>query len=443
MQDARTAEATHHLAASGAREDDHSQERSQDARTQDIHAPISRWVTHASDVLSSRPMVQDVLVAGALTATSLVGVLAHLNVDIPEGGGDLPYRPLDVLAIVLVLLQTVPLVWRRKAPVVVLAVTTVAMFLFLRLDYLPSFASLGFLVALYTVAAYRPSRVSIPAGLASGGAVLVILAIGAEPVEPDAVIAECLIVGAAWSLGHGLRLRRGEVEGLEDRASRLERERGEWIREAVGQERRVIARELHDVVAHNVSVIVAQSGAAQRVFDDQPEDARATLGAIEHTGREALVEMRRLTGFLRTESEGSAMRSPQPGLNDLAVLVSQVGDAGVPVDLRVEGTPRPLPAGLDLSAFRIVQEALTNVLKHAGPARATVVVRYQDSQLELSVLDDGAGGGDRGARSPMPRYGQLGMQERVALFGGRLDIGPRREGGYAVTASLPVDPEPS
>jgi signal transduction histidine kinase len=435
MQDIRTAAGQDHASA--------SEEGSADGLSQDARTPLSRWVTHASDALSTRPMVQDVLVAGALTATSLIGVLAHLHVDIPEGGGDLPYRPLDVLAIVLVLLQTVPLAWRRKAPVIVLSVTTVAMFLFFRLDYLPSFASLGFLVALYTVAAYRASQVSVPAGLASGAAVLAILAIGAEPVEPDAVIAECLIVGAAWSLGHGLRLRRGEVEGLEDRARRLERDRGEWVRQAVGQERRVIARELHDVVAHNVSVIVAQAGAAQRIFDDEPEEARATLGAIEHMGRAALVEMRRLTGFLRTESDGSAMRSPQPGLNDLATLVSQVGDAGLPVHLRVEGTPRPLPAGLDLSAFRIVQEALTNVLKHAGPAHATVVVRFEESELELSISDDGNGAGDRRAQSPMPSYGQLGMQERVALFGGRLDIGPREEGGYAVNVNLPLDAEPS
>ena len=401
----------------------------------------SGWAARVSNVFLTRPMVQDALMAGALTATSLVGFVAHLNVDIPEGGGELPYRRLDILAIILVLLQTLPLVWRRKAPVIVLTVTTVAMFLFFLLDYLPSFASLAFLVAVYTVAAYRPRRISITAGLASGAAVLIILAIGAEPLEPDAVIAECLIVGAAWSLGHGLRLRRGEVESLEDRASRLEHERGEWVRDAVGQERRVIARELHDVVAHNVSVIVAQSGAARRIFDDAPEEARATLGAIEQTGRAALVEMRRLTGFLRTESDGSAMRTPQPGLEDLGTLVSQVGDAGLPVDLRIEGTPRALPAGLDLSAFRIVQEALTNVLKHAGPARATVLVRFTDASLELSVIDDGTGSGERRTSSPKPRYGQLGMQERVALFGGHLDIGPGREGGYAVNVSLPVDAE--
>jgi signal transduction histidine kinase len=398
--------------------------------------PPSAPVGERAKALFAKPMVQDALTAGVLTATSLVGVVVHLHVDLPEGSDTA--RGLDALGMGLVLLQTVPLVWRRRAPVVVLALTTGALFLYSLLGYLPSFAAFGFLVALYTVAAERERRTSIPAGIASGIVVLLILAIWSESVEPDAIIAECLFVGAAWFLGDGLRIRRGQVVQLEDRATRLEREREERAKQAVAEERQVIARELHDVVAHNVSVIVAQAGAAQRVFDTHRDEVLATLDTIEHTGREALVEMRRLMGFLRTESDPESARSPQPGLKSLDALVASVREAGLPITVRIEGVPRPLPPGLDLSAFRIVQEALTNILKHAGPTRAEVVVQYQESRVVLSITDEGVGPA-RFRTDSLPRYGHLGMRERVALFGGELRVGPRQRGGYQVTASLQLD----
>lgn len=388
--------------------------------------------------LSSKPPVQDSSLAVLLTAASLVGVVTHLQVDIPEGGGDVAGRALDALGIVLILLQTMPLAARRRAPISVLSVTAAALLAFSLLGYFRSLAAFGFLTALYTVAAYRERRASIPAGMASGLVILVILMMGKEPLEPDALIAECLFLGAAWFLGDGLRIRRGQVVLLEDRATRLEREREEQTQRAVAGERRVIARELHDVVAHNVSVIVAQAGAAQRIFGTQPGEALAALGAIEHTGREALVEMRRLTGFLRTDTDQEATRSPQPGLNNLEVLVRQVQEAGVPVTLRIEGIRRPIPAGLDLSAFRIIQEALTNIVKHAGSARAEVVVRYGESRLELMIADDGSGP-TSDPDITRPRYGHLGMRERVALFGGELRVGAGPRGGYQVVASLPLD----
>ena len=390
-----------------------------------------------------QPGVQDVLIAGALTATSLVGLLAHLHVDLPEGGGDEATRPLDALGIILVLLQTVPLVWRRRAPIFVLAVTTAALFLFYDLGYFRSFASVGFLVALYTVAAYRIRRLSIPAGILCAFVVMLIVAIGDEPVEPDTVIAECLMLGAVWFIGDGLRFQRSQVLLLEDRASRLEKEREELAQRAVADERRLIARELHDVVAHSVSVMVAQAGAAQQVAATQPQEALDTLGSIENTGRAALVEMRRLMGLLRTETDRDVARSPQPGLDNLQLLVSQVRGAGLPVTLELQGDPRPVPAGLDLCAFRIVQEALTNVLKHAGPAQAHVVVRHERSRLTLSITDDGWGRDGRRSIVHRARYGHLGMRERVALFHGDLDVGRSVGGGYHVIASLPLDGEPA
>jgi signal transduction histidine kinase len=387
--------------------------------------------------LLARPLVQDALLAGGLTAVGLVGAIYHLHVDLPEGGDEGRVRALDALGVGLILLQTVPLLWRRQAPLLVLGITTFALFAYSVNGYFASFAALGFLVALYTAAAYHERPVSIPAGVAAGLMVLLILYVQKEPVEPDAVLAECLIVGAAWFLGDGARIRRGQLVMLEDRARRLEREREERVQRAVGEERRVIARELHDVVAHNVSVIVAQAGAAQRISQTQPREALGALGSIERIGREALVEMRRLMGLLRPDPERVMKSSPQPGLDQLELLVEQVREAGVPVRLTIEGTPRSLPVGLDLSAYRIVQEALTNVLKHAGPARADVLVRYRPSSLELIVTDDGAAlPEDDGDRIP---YGQLGMRERVALFGGELRAGPRPGGGYQVAATLPIE----
>jgi signal transduction histidine kinase len=391
----------------------------------------------------SEPLGQDTLIASLLTTLSLVGLLVHLHVDLPEGGTDSMNRNLDVLGVILALLQTVPLAWRRVAPVAVLALTSCAMFLFFFLGYLPSFASFGFLLALYTVAAHRHRRISIPAAVASAVVVLMLLIGSKEPIELDAFFAEGLVVGAVWFIGDGLRIKRSQVITLADRATRLEHEREEATQKAVTEERRVIARELHDMVAHNVSVIVAQSAAAQRVIDANPEEGRFALRSIEDSGREALVEMRRLLGLLRTDHDRPDVRGPQQGLDDIGTLLAQVREAGLHVSLTVEGTPRPLPAGLDLSAFRIVQEALTNVLKHAGPASAAVVIRYGPSSLNLAITDDGP---SFDAEDPDPlraRYGHLGMRERVGLFGGSLRVGPRLGEGYEVVVSLPLDTDPT
>ncbi len=376
----------------------------------------------------------DGAVAVALAAACLVGVFVNLPVDLPEGV-DPARRDVDGAGIGLAMLQVLPLAWRRRAPIPVLCVTSGALLLSFALGYPPSLASAGFLVALYTVASHRERRASIPAGIGSYAVVLSMLILGSEPFEPDAMFAELLIVGAAWGLGDGSRVRRGQVIQLEDRATRLERDREERAARAVAEERRVIARELHDMVAHSVTVIVAQAGAAQRIFDSAPREALGALGAIEQTGREALVEMRRLMGFLRTAADDQGAHSPQPGLRHLDALITQVREAGLSVTLRIEGEPRPLPLGLDLSAFRIVQEALTNVLKHAGPAHVEVVVRYDRDRLELTVNDDGHGLVRDGRTDP--GYGQLGMRERAALFGGELRVGPRANGGYQVFAVLP------
>ena len=236
----------------------------------------------------------------------------------------------------------------------------------------------------------------------------------------------------AWLVGAYLR----EVRA---RAAQAERERDSRAAAAVAAERTRIARELHDIVAHNVSVMVVQAEAADEMLDrSSPDRARAPVQRIQETGRAALTDMRRLLGILREADPVDAF-SPQPGIANLDLLLSKVREAGLEVDMQVVGDARPLPPGVDLSAFRIIQEALTNALKYAGPARARVLVRFRDDAVELEIADDGRGAlnEDNGGG-----HGLVGMRERVAVFGGELEAGPGPTGGYVVRARLPVDSGP-
>jgi signal transduction histidine kinase len=229
-------------------------------------------------------------------------------------------------------------------------------------------------------------------------------------------------------------LVRRVISDRERRAELAERERDLVAREAVVEERARIARELHDAIAHNVSMMVVQAGAERRVVGEDNGSTREVLETIEHIGRGALTEMRRLVGMLRSDSADPL--EPQPGLDDLATLVTQVGEAGLPVDLQVEGNRRELPVGIELSAYRIVQEALTNALKHAGDTRARVLVRYGRDSLELEISDDG--GSERTQEIVSGGHGLVGMRERVALYGGSLDAGRRESGGFTVRVLLPI-----
>jgi signal transduction histidine kinase len=231
-----------------------------------------------------------------------------------------------------------------------------------------------------------------------------------------------------------MRLRRERVRELESRAALFEREREHEARTAVVDERARIARELHDVVAHAISVIVLQARGGRHALASDPEETRQALNAIEATGSQALAEMRRLIGVLRPQDESVSL-SPQPSLRDIGDLVSHVRDAGLPIELAVEGQPFELPTGIDLAAYRIVQEALTNALRHAGPASARVVVRYQDVGLEIEITDSGASSGATSREG----HGLVGMRERASLYGGSIETGPRPEGGFRVLARLPLE----
>jgi signal transduction histidine kinase len=242
-------------------------------------------------------------------------------------------------------------------------------------------------------------------------------------------------------LGHFVGDRHVYAARLEERTAELEQAREELARRAVVEERLRLARELHDVVAHAMSVIAVQSGVGAHVASTKPEEVGKALAAIEATSRAALTELRRLLGVLRHDNEPQASLTPVPGLANLDSLLAELGKAGLAVRLWVEGTPLQLPAGVDLSAYRIVQEALTNVVKHAGPARAQVVVGYRDQEVTVEVIDDG-----RGAVPPAgdgrvgTGHGLIGMRERVAAFGGDLQVGPRPGGGFRVAARLPLAP---
>ena len=220
----------------------------------------------------------------------------------------------------------------------------------------------------------------------------------------------------------------------EERAAQLEQEQAAAAHQAVVDERQRIARELHDIIAHSVSVMTVQAGAVRRRLTDDQATERDSLLAVERTGREAMAEMRRLVGLLR-EEDATPSYGPQPGMQTLETLIGTVRGAGLPVELDVEGTSRELPPGIDLAAYRVVQEALTNALKHAGPARAWVHVHWGADELTLEVANDGRNTSEGNG------YGHVGMQERLRLYGGRLESGARPEGGYVVRAHVPIGPD--
>ncbi|MFJ2912962.1 sensor histidine kinase [Streptomyces sp. NPDC087228] len=357
---------------------------------------------------------------------------------------------LAAVPIVLGLCTAVAL--RRRAPEKMLLLTVVMGVAQLVLGVVPGVADFAMLVIVFTVAAVGErwaSRLALVCALSAAG----ISQLRWSSSAPQASLAEQIFVVVvmtvpfvlAWVLGDSMRTRRAYFSQLEERAARLEREREAQSKVAVAAERARIARELHDVVAHNVSVMVVQADGAAYVMDAAPDQARQALETISSTGRQALAEMRRLLGVLRTgDAQESGEYVPQPDVEQIEDLVEQVRQTGLAVDFKVEGTPRPLPSGVELTAYRIVQEALTNTRKHGGPdAGASVRLVYFDDGLGLLVEDDGRGaahelyedGGADGAG-----HGMIGMRERVGMVGGTLDAGPRPGGGFRISALLPLKP---
>jgi len=381
--------------------------------------------------VARNPRVQRAGDAGLAFVLAFTSVLPILVKDDPSWG-----HP-KMLAVALALLSTVPIAWRARWP---LPVAAVILFANGACVYAaaPHGAALQPFVALtlafYSVGSRLEGARSVwaPLGLALAAIPLFVAAVVHGQKAGNAIPNYVWLI-AAWAVGRTARGWRHKAVALEAANHELEKQRELQAQAAVAVERGRIARELHDVIAHNVSMIVVQAGAAARVLTGDEPHVRDALAAIEATGRETVDEMRRLLGVLRGADDGLAL-APQPGLRDLESLVAHVREAGLPVELRVEGEPLALPSGVDLSAYRIVQEALTNALKHAGGARAEVTVRYQRGAVELEIRDDGDGSADGGGTG----HGLIGMRERVALWGGRLDAGRPEGGGWAVRARLPV-----
>jgi signal transduction histidine kinase len=340
--------------------------------------------------------------------------------------------------VALLTLMCVPIAFRRTAPLgACIAFGAVAIVQTAIQQPLPDLilAIPALWLMLYSGAAFAPST-RIAAGVLVTG-VTTVLVVGAmyDPDFQDIFFPVVFFAVAPWLAGRAVGHRSALARELQEKATRAEHERERRAEEAVADERTRIARELHDVVAHSVSVMVVQAGGARRIVERDPERAREAAVLIEQAGREALMEMRRLLGVLRKGDEDLAI-TPQPSMARVDSLVERARAAGLPVELTVEGTPAKLPAGVDLAAYRVIQEALTNTLKHAGPAPTRVLVRYGRRDLELEVANEGErtmnGSTDDGG------HGLAGMEERVHLVGGEMLARPRPEGGFLVQARLPV-----
>ncbi|RKS73388.1 signal transduction histidine kinase [Actinomadura pelletieri DSM 43383] len=392
--------------------------------------------------LKARPQAADALLAVGLLVVGLPQLFLEKLPASPEFER---FRDPDVWAALLIAGVTLALTWRRRAPLAVLLVIIAGELTLAVLEYPPGLPDVvAFLVAVYTVAAYRGLAKSALGGLVACVYFVTFLVMLPVSTSPLTMITDAALVVGVWVLGRNLRLRRAYFAELEDRAARLERARGTDARAARIEERSRIARELHDVVAHHVSVMTVQAGAARRIIDRDPGSAREAMSTIEEVGRTALSEMRRIVGVLRTDRDSERAGrelAPQPGLGDLGELLDHVRETGLSVQLWIEGEARPPSPGVDVAAFRLIQEALTNTLKHAGPqARAWVRLYYGDGDLTVEIEDDGRGTttfmGDDGDN---PGHGLVGMYERVALYGGELKIGPRVGGGFGVRARFPLE----
>jgi signal transduction histidine kinase len=371
--------------------------------------------------------IPDSLLAAVLVAPMIVSIVAEPT------GTTATFKPINALGILLALGAVLPLVLRRTFPFEVFLVQTVFIVMFAAADYY--LGALPFLTVIgsYTVGAYcRPRRIAIVFTVLVG-ALVGLWIIGIPDFAASTVFSNVVLYTAALGIGWAVQSRRLRLVAAEERAELLEREQEEERARAIADERLRIAQELHDVMAHSMSVIAVQAGAGMHVADTDAAEAKKALENISATSRSTLAELRRMLGVLRDDGDG-ANYAPAPGLGDLDRLAREVSDAGVPVEVQIEGSLDDVPPGIDFTGYRIVQEALTNVLKHAGPSTATVHVVHSPGALHIEVLDDGRG---VNGRSPGSGHGLTGMRERVAVYGGTLAAGPVDGGGFKVRAELP------
>ncbi len=394
-----------------------------------IPAARQAWArTRAVD--ARQPEMLDSLLALALFAGAAVSGAA--------GGGD---RPADGTFVLLLAVGSLPYAARRRAPLTVLVVASLPVLALIGLGYTSAVIGSGLFLAAYTVAAWRSPRCLL---VAVGWVTALLVAVAvARPgaLPPGELLTNAALFVGAFGLGRSTRIRHANSALLRERAELAEQARSEAARRAVSEERLRIAQELHDVIGHSLSVIALQAQVGAHVIDADPAEAKAALVAVSGTSRTALTEIRRILGAMH-DAEAERYH-PAPGLDSVGALAAELTGAGLPVEVTTVGSPDEVPTALGVTAYRLVQEALTNVAKHAGRTHASVTVRYEPGALGLEILDDGPA--DRGpaglAASPASTasagHGQLGMRERVAVWGGTLEAGPRPEGGYAVRAHLP------
>jgi signal transduction histidine kinase len=346
-----------------------------------------------------------------------------------------PQGPLwfDVLAVIAF---TTPLLARRRFPLGALLAAGAAIAVGSLVDagvVMHPFVSFLFGLSICVLFGMRPVRLQSVAGLVFTIGVAAVVEFGSPKPKVGDFVFDVVAFSVAWIVGYAVGGKHREAGEAKERAARAEREREEQARRAVADERARIARELHDVIGHSVSVMTVQATAVRRTLEPDQDKEREALLVVEQTGREALAEMRRVVGVLRRPEEAPAL-APQPSLRHLERLVESTREAGLPVELRIEGEPDELPASIDLTAYRLVQEGLTNAIKHARARHAEVLVRYADRHLELTVSDDGRGGGSGDGGG----HGLVGMRERISVYGGELEAGPRPEGGYRLRARIPL-----
>lgn len=384
-----------------------------------IRGPFTRWPRSADAVLAAAVLLITLVNGEFENPEAAEGFTLRFLSDLPVG------------AYILAATGTGALYWRRRLPMSVLAATMAGSLVWVGLDY-SSDPLIAVPFALYGVGRYveRDKWSYLSFGT-------VLLAVGIADLFDGGLIAtiplDLLFIFLPWYLGRRLRVRGEYVGILKERAEYLEREQAAEAGRAVADERSRIARELHDVVAHRVSLMTVQAGAAKTVASDDPDKAHEAMEAVEQAGRQALGELRHLLGVLRPDADGGQL-GPQPGIADIPQLVEQVRDAGLVVQLAMDGLPREIPSRVGLSVYRIAQEALTNVIKHAGPdARARVLLSGGQRDIVLEVTDTGSSS----TVLPGSGHGIAGMRERAMLLGGHLEAGPTPNGGFQVVARLP------
>jgi signal transduction histidine kinase len=416
---------------------------------------------------SAGPLRLPVAAQDALLGVVVAAMQVQGNIAKPDDGGDRALTDLGYLGYALLAVSGLALAGRRRWPVPVFAVTALASLVYYAVDFPDGPGWIGLFVAIYTLTAYGDGRRSLAI---AGGGIAALTAgwfVAAVDVEPRAAIGWVFFRVAASvmaaALGESVRSRRVVAAEALERARQAERTREEEARSRVAAERLRIAREVHDTVAHAIAIINVQAGVTAYLLDKRPERASEALLTIEQTSAQALHEMRAVLGVLRDPDNG---RVPHPGLDQVPELAALAREAGLDVALELPSAPAPLPSAVDHTAYRILQESITNVIRHVGPARVTVALEYGAEALEVRVTDDGgrdtaddtadgtadstadstAGGGDGSgpprpaAHPPGPGRGIVGMRERCGLLGGELTAGPRPRGGFEVTARLPLAP---